>query len=132
MANFLSISPNRIMFLPSVCLVPAGLFCHSCFNNCSLFKKVNNLYTFRFKVAKWAFSSLAYYSNSFQVNMFISRLMIQYFIIIKMYTKGKTSEKRDIKFLSFQICVVTNLSAPTLLLSLFLLFLGRGFPTAEF
>jgi hypothetical protein len=27
---FLSISPNQTKFLPSVCLVPAELFCHSC------------------------------------------------------------------------------------------------------
>jgi hypothetical protein len=30
-SNFLSISPNQTMFLPAVCLVPAGLFCHSKF-----------------------------------------------------------------------------------------------------
>ncbi len=47
MATFLSISPNLTKFLTYVCLVPAGLFCHSCFNLCSLFKKVINLYTFR-------------------------------------------------------------------------------------
>jgi hypothetical protein len=29
LANFLSVSPNQTKFLPSVCLVPAGLFCHA-------------------------------------------------------------------------------------------------------
>ncbi len=40
LANFLSISPNQTKFLPSVCLVPAELFCHSYFNLCRLLKKV--------------------------------------------------------------------------------------------
>ncbi len=62
MANFLYISPNQTEFFPSVCLVPAGLFCHSCCNRCSLFKKVINLYTvlLDFNVAKWAVSSLTH------------------------------------------------------------------------
>jgi hypothetical protein len=37
--------------------------------------------------------------------------------------REETSEKRDIKFLSFKICVLTNLSAP--IAALFLLFLGE-------
>jgi hypothetical protein len=36
--------------------------------------------------------------------------------------REETSEKRKKKFLSFQICVLTNLSAP---IALFLLFLGE-------
>jgi hypothetical protein len=42
--------------------------------------------------------------------------------------REKISEKRDIKFLSFQICVVINLSAP----SLFLLFLRRSLQQLNF
>jgi hypothetical protein len=38
-------------------------------------------------------------------------LVTEDFKEFKMYRKGKTSEKRDIKILSFQICVETNLSA---------------------
>jgi hypothetical protein len=37
--------------------------------------------------------------------------------------REETSEKRHIKFVSFQICVLTNLSAP--IAALFLLFLGE-------
>ncbi len=43
LANFLSISPNQTYFLTYVCLVPAGLFCYSCFNLCSLFNRQTNL-----------------------------------------------------------------------------------------
>jgi hypothetical protein len=57
-----------------------------------------------FKVAKWAVSSLTHSSNPFQVNIAKNSKCTG------MKTK---SEKRDIKFLSFQICVVTNLSAPS-------------------
>ncbi len=44
LANFLSNSANQTKFLPSLCLVPDGLFCQSCFNLCSLLKKVINVY----------------------------------------------------------------------------------------
>ncbi len=70
MANFLSISPNQTMFLPSVCLVPARLFCHSCCNLCSLFRSISTYILVDFKVAKWAVSSPAHSSNPFQVNIF--------------------------------------------------------------
>ncbi len=43
LANFLSISPSQTWFLPYVCLVPVGLFCHFCFNLCSLFNRKTNL-----------------------------------------------------------------------------------------
>ncbi len=43
LANFLSISPNQTNFLPSVCLVPAGLFCYFEFSLCGIFKKVINV-----------------------------------------------------------------------------------------
>ncbi len=37
LANFLSISPTKPQFLPTVCLVPAGHFCRSCFfSSCTL------------------------------------------------------------------------------------------------
>ncbi len=102
------------MFLPSICLVPAGLFGHSCFNLCSLLEKVNNLLyiLLDFKVAKWTVSSLTYCPNPFQVNIFISRFMSNIAQYSKCTDREKTSEKRNIKILSFQICVVTNLSAP--------------------
>jgi hypothetical protein len=48
-----------------------------------------------FKVAKWAVSSLTHCSNPFQVNMFISRFMIQMLHNIqKMYRKGKDIRKK--------------------------------------
>jgi hypothetical protein len=71
LANFLSISPNQTEFLPSVCLVPAGIFCHSCFNHCNLFEKVIKYILLDFKVAKWAIFSPTHSSNPFQVNMFM-------------------------------------------------------------
>ncbi len=43
LSNFLSISPNQTKFLPSVCRVPAGLFCYFAFSLCGVFKKVINL-----------------------------------------------------------------------------------------
>ncbi len=113
MANFLSVSPNQTMFLPSVCLIPARLFCHSCFNLCSLFKKVNNCYTLVFKVAKWAVSSLTHSSNPFHVNMFISRFMIQILHNIRNVQEEKRHQKKDTSNLSFQI-------------------FGEKFPTSEF
>jgi hypothetical protein len=42
--------------------------------------------------------------------------------------REKTSEKRDIKFLSYQVCLVTNLSAFVFVPSVF----GEKFTTAEF
>ena len=56
-----------------VCLVPVGLFCHSCFNLCSLFNRQTNLEKCKQleKIAK----------NS------------------KCIGRGKTSEKRDIQLL---------------------------------
>ena len=36
MANFLSISPDQTKFFPSVCLVPAGLFCYFGFSLCGI------------------------------------------------------------------------------------------------
>ncbi len=107
LANFLSISPNQTLFLPSVCLVPCGLFCHYRLNLCSQTYILSD-----FKVAKWAVSSLTHCSNHFQVNMFISRFMIQILYNILNVQEGKRHQKkRDIKFfISFQICVVTNLS----------------------
>ncbi len=47
-----------------------------------------------------------------------------------MYRKGKDiRKKRQIKFLSFQICVVTNVSAPFVFVPFGF---GEKFPTAEF
>jgi hypothetical protein len=62
-----------------------------------------------------AVSSLTHCSNPFQVNMFISRIKIQILhnITTKCTGREKTSEKRDVKYLSFKICVVTNFSAPS-------------------
>jgi hypothetical protein len=49
----------------------------------------------------------------------------------KMYRKGK--DIRGIKILSFNLCVVTNLSAPSLLFfSVPSVFFWEKFPTAEF
>ncbi len=125
MANFLSVSPNQTMFLLSVCLVPAGPFCHSCFYLCCLFRKVNNLYILSdFKVAKWAVSSLTHCSNPFQVNMYISRFPIQILHNIQNVQKGKRHQKKDKKFLSFQIVwypTYQHLAA-----------FGKKFPTTEF
>ncbi len=64
------------MFLPSVCLVPAGLICNSYFNLCSLFKKVNNLHTYRFKVAKRAVSSRTHCSNSWILNDIVRNCLL--------------------------------------------------------
>ncbi len=49
-------------FLPSVCLVPAGISCHSCFNLCSLFflKRLSTYILLDFKVTKWAVSILTH------------------------------------------------------------------------
>ncbi len=94
MAIFLSISTNQTMFLPLVCLVPARLLI--------------------FEVAKWAVSYLTHCSNPFQVDMFISRSMIQTLNNTKNVQEGKRHQKKETSnflFLSFQICVVTNLSA---------------------
>ncbi len=83
-----------------------------------------------FKVAKWAVSSLTHWSNPYQVNMFISKFMIQICIIFKMYRKGKDIIKKRHKiFLIFLIYLVTNLSSPfVFVFSAF----GEKFPTAEF
>jgi hypothetical protein len=43
-----------------------------------------------------------------------------------------TSEKRDIKLVSFHICVVTNLSAPIAAFVFVPYVFGEKFPTAEF
>jgi hypothetical protein len=67
-----------------------------------------------FKVATWTVSSLAHCSNPFQVNMFISRFIIQILQNIQnVHNMKRRQKKRDIKFSSFQICVGTNLSAPS-------------------
>jgi hypothetical protein len=96
------------------CLVPPGLFCNSCFNLCSIFQKVNTFTLLNFKVVKWAVSSLTHCSNPFQVNLLISRFMIQILQIIQNVQEGKKHQKKETsKLLSFQICVVTNLSAPS-------------------
>jgi hypothetical protein len=65
------------MFLPSVCLVPAGLFCHSCSISAVSLRRLTTYILLDLKVAKWAVSSLTNCSNPFQVNMFISRFKIQ-------------------------------------------------------
>jgi hypothetical protein len=54
LADFLSISPNQANFLPSVCLVTAGLFCYFEFSLCSIFKKIINALYLNLKVTKWA------------------------------------------------------------------------------
>jgi hypothetical protein len=55
--------------------------------------------------------------------------MIQILHNIQNVQEGKkTSEKRDIKLLSFRICEVTNLPAPSFVPSGF----GDKFPTTEF
>jgi hypothetical protein len=54
LANFLYISPKQTKFFPSVCLVPAGLFCHFEFSLCSVFEKLIYLTIVGFKVAKRA------------------------------------------------------------------------------
>jgi hypothetical protein len=94
LAIFLSISLNQTMFLSFVCLVPAG--------------------PLDFEVAKWAVSYLTHCSNPFQVDMFISRSMIQTLNNTKNVQEGKRHQKKETSnflFLSFQVCVVTNLSA---------------------
>ncbi len=96
------------MFLPSVCLAPAGLFCHP-ISAVSL-RRLTTYILLDFKVAKRAVSSLTHCSNPFQICLFQDS-WFKYCIIFKMYRKGKDIRKRDIQFLSFQICVVTNLSA---------------------
>jgi hypothetical protein len=35
-------SSKQALFFPYVCLVPAGLFCHTCFNLCSLLKETSS------------------------------------------------------------------------------------------
>jgi hypothetical protein len=95
LAIFLSISPNQTMFLPSVCLVPAGLFCHSCFNLCSLFRRLTVYILLDFKVVKWAVSSLTHCSNPFQVNIFISRFMIKILHNIPNLLERKRHQKKE-------------------------------------
>ncbi len=68
MANILSISPNQTTFLPSLCLVSVGLFCHSCFNLCSFFRRLSTYTLLDFKISKWAVSSLTHSLNPFQIN----------------------------------------------------------------
>ncbi len=82
LAKFLSISPNQTKFLPSVCLVPAGLFCHSFSKPLVSLRMLSTYILLDFKVAKWAVSSLTHCSNAFQVNMFTSRFIIQMLHII--------------------------------------------------
>jgi hypothetical protein len=48
-----------------------------------------------------------------------------------MYRKGKDIRKKDIIFLSFQICAVTNSSAPSCFCFVPSVF-GEWFPTAKF
>ncbi len=51
----------------------------------------------------------------------------------KMYRKGKDIRKRDIKFLSFQICVHGNQLISTIADSVFVTSVfGEKFPTADF
>ncbi len=63
-------------------------------------------------------------SNPFQVNIAKNSQSTR---------REKTSERKDIKFLSFQICAVTNLSAPSCFCRcFFLLCLGRSFQSLNF
>jgi hypothetical protein len=115
LAIFLSISPNQTMF--------CGLFAWSQLDFSAIpvsFSAVSSrrltITTFillDFKDAKWAVSPLTHCLNPFQENMCISRFMIQILHNIQTVQEGKDIRKRDFKFLSFQICVVTNLSAPS-------------------
>jgi hypothetical protein len=72
LANFLSISPNEIKFLPSVCLAPAaGLLNFSAIPvsiSAVSLRRLSTYILLDFKVAKWAVSYLTHSSNPFQVN----------------------------------------------------------------
>jgi hypothetical protein len=48
-----------------------------------------------FKVAKWAVSSLTHCSNPYQVNMFISKFMIQILHNIQNVQEGKRHHKKE-------------------------------------
>ncbi len=48
-----------------------------------------------FEVAKWAVSSLTHCSNPFQVDMFISRFMIQILNNIINVPEGKRHQKKE-------------------------------------
>jgi hypothetical protein len=63
-----------------------------------------------FKVAKWTVFSLTHCSNPFQVNMLISRFMVQIRHTIQNVQDGKGIRKKRHQILRFQICVVTNSS----------------------
>jgi hypothetical protein len=56
LANFLSISPNQTTSLPSVCLVPAGFFCHPVSVYTVSLRRLTTYILLDFKVAKWAVS----------------------------------------------------------------------------
>jgi hypothetical protein len=48
-----------------------------------------------FNIAKWAVSSLTHCSNPFQINMFISRFMIQILQNIQNVQEGKEHQKKE-------------------------------------
>jgi len=48
-----------------------------------------------FKVAKWAVSSLTHYSNPFQVDMCISKFIIQILHMIQNVQEGKRYQKKE-------------------------------------
>jgi hypothetical protein len=58
--------------------------------------------------------------------------MIQILHNIQNVQEGKRHQKKDIKFLSFQICVVTNLSGPSCAFVFVTFVFGEKFPAAEF
>jgi len=76
-----------------------------------------------FKVTKWAISSLTHSSNPFQVNIAKNKIKTG---------REKTSEKRYIKFLSFHLCVVTKLLAPSCFCLYSFCFLGRSIQQLNF
>jgi hypothetical protein len=54
LANFLSISPNQTMFLPSVCLVPAAISAIPFSISAVSLRRLKTYKLLDFKVAKWA------------------------------------------------------------------------------
>jgi hypothetical protein len=58
-------------------------------------RRLTNFILLDFKVASWAVSSLTHCSNPFQVNMFISRFMIQILHNIQNVQEEKRHQKKE-------------------------------------
>ncbi len=108
MANFLSVSPNQIKFLPSVCLVLGLVFAAITvsFSAVSL-GRLSTYILFIFKVSKWAVSSDTFFKSfSSAVNMFISIFIIQilqqpnFCVISQKLLAGKSKENSQIFILA--------------------------------